>query len=120
MKIAFVAVFAALIACGSSNAASPTCIPSEFGGSGSQYLTSVSGRGWWVGWWCPGEKSPTVYACRYASCPSPSNIGAAFAKLSTWPSVDTLKGMTAGIGDKASVSDVWSPDISKLDAVRPK
>jgi len=103
-----------------ANAQAPTCIPSEFGGSGSQYLTSTSQRGWWVGWWCPGESGPTVYACRYASCPSSANIGAAFAKLATWPSVDTLKGMTAVLGTKASVSDVWAPDVAKLNAVKPK
>lgn len=116
---AYVLLLAMLLAAKAS-AQAPTCLPSEFGGAGSQYLTSTSQRGWWVGWWCPGEKSPTVYACRYASCPSPANIGAAFTKLATWPSVDTLKGMTSGMGTKASVSDVWAPDMAKLNAVKPK
>lgn len=113
-------ILLAIVAPAMALAQAPTCIPSEFGGAGSQYLTSISARGWWAGWWCPGEVSPTVYACRYAACPSAANVGAAFTKLMTWPSVDTLKAMTAGIGTKASVADVWSPDIAKLNAVKPK
>jgi len=103
-----------------AGASAPSCLPSEFGGTGSQYVTGQSARGWWVAYWCPNEKNPTVYACRYASCPSADNIGKAFAKLMTWPSVGTLNSLVPGIGDKYSVSDVWSPDSAKINAVKPK
>lgn len=103
-----------------AGASAPSCIPSEFGGAGSAFVTSQSSRGWWIGWWCPNEKSPTIYACRYSACPSADSIGKGFTKLMTWPSIDTLKSLAPEIGTKDSVKDVWTPDASKLDTVKPK
>lgn len=116
----FIIVAAMLSACAVAQAKSPNCAPSDFGGTGSAMVSNKNAVGRWVGWWCPRESVPTVYACRTASCPTGAAISAKLARLWDYTNIQTLNEQVYSLPSQGTVSDVWLPDIAKLNAIKPK
>lgn len=99
-------------------AGAPSCLPSNVGGTGTQWVANTNKAGMWAGWWC----SPTeryIAACTRAQC------------LGSWAAhrVVTLWLMGPNVGDLFFGSDpftdpallaVWQQDAAMLEAVRPK
>lgn len=115
-------VAAILLACSllPAQATSVNCLPSDFGGSGSVLVYSKNSVGRWAGWWCPGESTVHVFACRTASCPTGSSIASKLQRLWDYPSAPTLNEMAYSLPAPDTLKDVWQPELYKLLAVKPK
>lgn len=113
-------LLAALVAAFSVQATPISCLPSDLGGPGSVMVTSTNKVGRWAGWWCPGDTTVHVFACRTASCPTGSAIAAKLARLWDYTSDATLNEMSYALPGPETLRDVWAPEWPKLLAVKPK
>jgi len=101
-----------------SQAAAPSCLPANVGGSGTAWVGNVNQAGMWVGWWCS-RTEVYVAACTRSAC-----LGqwAAHRLIALWlqsPSTDDLAFGADPYSDP-KLRAVWVPDAAMLDAVRPK
>lgn len=100
-----------------AQAAAPSCLPSNVGGSGTAWVGNVNQAGMWVGWWCS-RTEVYVAACTRSTC-----LGslAAHRLIALWlqsPGTDDLLFGSDPFSD-AALRAVWVPDAKMLDAVRP-
>lgn len=118
--LALIPALALSLAASCANAYPVTCLPAELAGTGSTLAMGSNVVGRWVGWWCPGEAGPTVFACRKGSCLPSADLSDKVQRIVSYPSVSTLWEMTYSMPSYDTVADVWKPDFAKLLAVKPK
>lgn len=98
-------------------AAAPSCLPSNVGGTGTTWVANTNKQGMWAGWWCS-HTERYIVACTRAQC---LGSWAAHRVVTLWlmgPNLDDLFFGADPFSDPALLA-VWQPDAAMLEAVRP-